>query len=246
MGTLGHQYPFLMAAALNLLNFTFGLLILPESLPPESRRQIDVKKLNPLKSLVKILKPSPTLIFIWVYILIFLAGQAHPSIWTLFTQIKFGWTAADVGWSLTVVGLSTAIVQGGLTRVLIPKWGEWNSLVVCIVISALAYAGYAFANAGWMMYAILVPSALAGIGGPAIQSLISKNVPAQEQGELQGTLVSLASLTAIVGPLFYTELFSQFTKSDAPFFFPGVSYLGASIICVLSGILLFFTKRTVH
>jgi DHA1 family tetracycline resistance protein-like MFS transporter len=244
MGTLGHQYPFLLAAGLNLLNFAFGLFVLPESLPKESRRKIQVAKLNPLVSLVKVLKPSPTLIFIWVYILIFLAAQAHPSIWTLFTQTKFNWSPADVGWSLTAVGVSTALVQGGLTRVIIPRLGEWNSVALCIAISALAYFGFAVATQGWMMYAILIPSALAGIGGPAIQSLISKNVPPQEQGELQGSLVSLGSLTAIAGPLIYTGLFSEFTKASSPVYFPGIAYTLAAVICLLAGALLFFTRAT--
>lgn len=243
VGSAGHHYPFLVAAALNLLNFTFGLFILPESLPKENRRKIAISKLNPIKSLSKIFKPSPTLIFIWIYVLIFLAGQVHPSVWTLFTQIKFNWTPSDVGWSLTAVGLSTALVQGGLTRVIIPKIGEWASVILCIAISVVAYLGFAFATAGWMMYAILVPSALAGIGGPSIQSLISKNVPPHEQGELQGTLVSLGSLTAIIGPLFYTGLFSHFTGSETPFYFPGVPYIGAAAICVLSGLLLMLEKE---
>lgn len=243
IGTAGQHYPFLAAAILNLLNFIFGLYILPESLQKEGRRKITISKLNPIKSLSKIFKPSPTLTFIWVYVLIFLAGQVHPSVWTLYTQTKFNWTPSDVGWSLTAVGLSTALVQGGLTRIIIPKIGEWTSVILSIAISITAYSAFALSTSGWMMYAILVPSALAGIGGPAIQSLISKNVPSQEQGELQGTLVSLGSLTAIIGPLFYTGLFSYFTEATAPFYFPGVSYIGAAAICALSGLLLILGKE---
>lgn len=237
IGSLGHQYPFLLAAGLNILNFAFGLFVLPESLPKDLRRNMDISKLNPLKSLAKILKPSAALALIWIYILVVLAGQAHASIWTLFTQLRFNWSTADVGWSLTVVGVAIALVQGGLTRVIIPKLGEWKSLALCIVISAVSYMGYAFATKGWMMYAILIPGALAGIGNPAIQSLISKDVPPQEQGELQGTLVSLSSLTAIIGPLLYTGVFSRFTAEDAPIYFPGVAYFLASLFCVISGVL---------
>jgi len=246
VGSFGHQFPFLAAAVLNLLNFAFGLFILPESLLPELRRKVELTRLNPLKSLAKVFRPSPTLLLIWVYILLFLAGQAHPSIWTLYTQMKFNWSVTDVGWSLSAVGLSIALVQGGLTRVIVPKLGEWRSVIACIVINMLAFAGFAFANAGWMMYAILVPSALAGIGGPSLQSLISKNVPPQEQGELQGTLVSLGSLTAIIGPLLYTSLFSQFTQSQSQIQFPGVSYLAAAIICLFSGVLILFTSKPSH
>lgn len=236
-GSLGHQYPFLAAAALNLLNFVFGVFILPESLPKELRRQIDITKLNPLKSLAKIMKPSPILALIWVNFLLYFAGQVHPASWALFTEYKFKWSPTDIGISLSVVGIATAVVQGGLTRILIPKLGEWRSVFVAIVVSALAYAGYAYATESWMMYAILIPSAIAGIAGPALQSLISRETPSQEQGELQGTLVALISLTAILGPLLYTELFARLTATGIENPFPGAPYVAASIITVISGVI---------
>lgn len=240
VGSQGHQYPFLAAAALNLLNFVFGLFILPESLPAELRRHVDFKKLNPLKSLSKILKSSPTFALIWCFVLLCMAGQVHPSSWALFTQYKFKWSPADIGFSLSVVGIATAIVQGGLTRVLIPRWGEFKSVIIAVIISAIAYAGYAFAGESWMMYAILVPSSIAGIAGPALQSLISRETPSQEQGELQGTLVGLMSLTAILGPLLYTELFARMTAVEVVSPFPGAPYVAASIISILSGVILIF------
>lgn len=243
VGSFGHEYPFLVAAGLNLLNFIFGLFILPESLPAELRRKVDFKKLNPFKSLSKILRPSPNLAMIWVYVLFVLAGQVHPSSWALLTQFKFNWSAADIGISLSIVGITAAIVQGVLTRILIPKMGEWNALFMSIGVGAIAFAGYAFANAGWVLYAILIPSSIAGIGGPALQSLISGETPSQEQGELQGTLVALASLTAIVGPLFYTELFARMTRPTISPQFPGAPYLMASLISVLCGIIIFFHYR---
>lgn len=242
-GSLGHQYPFLAAAGLNLLNFIFGIFILPESLPKELRRQIDVKKLNPLKSLVKILKPSPILALIWVNFLLYLAGQVHPASWALFTEYKFKWSPTDIGLSLSVVGIASAIVQGGLTRILIPKLGEVRAVFVAIAISALAYAGYAYATESWMMYAILIPSSIAGIAGPALQSLISRETPPSEQGELQGTLVALISLTAIIGPLLYTELFAQMTSKSLESPFPGAPYVAAAIVSVISGVILAAHRR---
>lgn len=241
-GSLGHEYPFLTAAGLNFLNFTFGLFILPESLPAEMRRQIQTKNLNPLKSLTKIFRPSPILILIWVYVLMYLAGQVHPSSWALLTEFKFKWSPADIGISLSIVGISTAIVQGGLTRVLIPKIGEWKSVLVAIIISVVAYAAYAYASSSWMMYAILIPASITGIAGPALQSLISRETPPQEQGELQGSLVGLASLTAIVGPLIYTELFARMTAPSLSDAFPGAPYIAAALISLLSGVLILFCR----
>ena len=208
-GNFGPLVPFWVAAGLNLINFAFGLFVLPESLPKEQRRTINVKQLNPLASLVKVLKPSPVLSLILVYFFLYLAGQVHPSIWTLYTQLKFKWTAFEVGMSLSFVGVSIAFAQGYLTRIFIPKWGEYKALNISMVITVIGFALFAMASKGWMMYAVMVFTCLSGLGGPALQSLISKEVPPSEQGELQGSLISLASLTAIVGPLFYTDILAR-------------------------------------
>lgn len=243
LGSYGWQYPFLAAASLNLLNFAFGFFILPESLPRENRRQVELAKINPLSSFAKAFRPSPILIFIMIYFLIFIAGQVHPSIWTLYTQRRFGWTAADVGFSLALVGLMAAIVQGVLTAPIVRRTGEWLAVVLGIFINSFAFLGFGLATEGWMMYAILIPSSLAGITGPALQSLIAGKVPPQEQGELQGTLVAIGSLSAIFGPLIYTTLFSRFAEQGAEIQIVGAPYYCAAFISLLSGVFLLSSRR---
>lgn len=238
VGTYGWNYPFLAAAALNFCNFLFGLFILPESLPAAQRRKIDFKKLNPLRSSTRIFQLKSLVPLFMIYFLIYFAGQVHPSNWTLYTQLKFGWTARDVGLSLAVVGLSVAIAQGGLTRIIIPKLGEWRSLLLGAFVNGLGYLGFAFASRSWMMFAVLVPSSLSSVANPALQSLISKNVPGNEQGELQGTLMSLASLTSILGPIAYTSLFAHFTET-AGAYFPGAAYLLAAMVSFAAASLVF-------
>ena len=238
LATIGPHACFIAAAAMNLANFLFGLFVLPESLAPEKRRHIELTRLNPFASLSIAFKSSAILPLIWVFVVFVFAGQVHPSTWTLYTQAKFGWDALHVGISFAVVGLAIAFVQGGLTRILIPKMGESRALFYGLVVNALSFAGFAFAPYGWVMYVVLVPSALAGIAGPAIQSMISREVPANEQGELQGTLMSLASLTAAIGPIVYTSLFAHFTSSEAPVQFPGAPYLGAAVIVLVSILIL--------
>ncbi len=245
IGTYGWKYPFLAAAFLNLCNFLFGFFILPESLPVESRRKVSLKKLNPLSSLSKAFHLKSILGLIVVYTLIYFAGQVHPSNWTLYTQLKFGWTARDVGLSLACVGLSVAIVQGGLTRIIIPRLGEWRSVIIGAIINGFGFLGFALAGHGWVMFAVLIPSALSGIAGPALQSLISKHTPSNEQGELQGTLTSLASLTAIAGPLIYTWLFTHFTQ-ESGVYFAGAAYALAACVSFFAVILvtrLYFSEK---
>lgn len=237
----GYAAPFFGAAALNLVGFLFGWLVLPESLPKEKRRKIEVSRLNPFLSLKKVLRPSALLVLFWVYFLIYLAGQSHPSIWTLYTQEKFGWSAREVGLSLSFLGVIIAISQAWLTRVLIPKWGEENSLLIGLVFEVIAFIGFAWAPSGIWMYAVLLLFSISGLAGPALQSLISKDVPSEEQGELQGTLISIASVTSIIGPLIYTGAFSEFTKSKTHFYFPGAPYIVAAIICVVA--LLLYAKK---
>jgi DHA1 family tetracycline resistance protein-like MFS transporter len=195
---------------------------------------VTVRQLNPLASIARILKPSPFAVFIWIYFLVFLAGQIHPVNWTLYTETKFHWTARQVGMSLSFVGVMIAVAQGGLTRVIVPKLGARLSLTLGLLIYAVTFAAFGFASAGWMMYAIVVPFSLSGITVPSLQTLLAGHVPADRQGELQGSLVSLGSLAAILAPLIFTRLFVHFTRPDAPLYFPGAAYVGASAICVFA------------
>jgi DHA1 family tetracycline resistance protein-like MFS transporter len=229
VGTFGHQWPFIIAAILTLSNFLFGLFVLPESLPVERRRNLEFSRLNPFKSLTKILFNSNATILIWVYFLTNLAGQVHPSIWTLYTTYKFHWTSLQVGLSLTVVGISFGLGQGFATRIITPKIGEKNSVKYGTMLLAISYLLYAIATQGWMLYAIITLMIVCGVVMPSLQSLISKDTPPEKQGELQGSLVSLMSLTSIIGPILYTSLFSYYTRAEQ-FIFPGAPYIAAALI----------------
>jgi MFS transporter, DHA1 family, tetracycline resistance protein len=238
LGSYNWLYPFYAAAGMNFLNFLWGLFVLPESLPKHLRRNIQIRKLNPISSIVKIFSSSPVIIYIWIYFLLYLAGQVHPSSWTLYTEHKFGWTAYDVGLSLAFVGVSVAFGQGVLTRIVIPRIGDWNALAIGVLLNALDYFLFGIATRGWMMYLIVGFGCLAGVAGPAIQSLISRNTPTEEQGELQGSLMGVASLTSILGPLLYTNLFAFFTRPDSSTQIPGISYYVAALFCAIAVMML--------
>ncbi|WP_413585298.1 TCR/Tet family MFS transporter [Bdellovibrio sp. HCB274] len=230
LGHYGHQAPFIAAAVFNLLNFAFGYFILPESLDEAHRRKIELKRLNPLQSLAKVLFRPGMRILVWLYLLLSLAGQSHGSIWTLFTQYKFNWSTFEVGLSLSFIGISIAFVQGYLTRVTVPRWGELKTVNIGLMFCAISYVGYALVTQGWMLYAVMALTCLNGLTGPAAMSLISKDTPPQEQGELQGTLISIASITSIIGPLIYTDIFARFTAENAPVKFAGSAYMLAAVI----------------
>ena len=231
------HYPFIAAAILAFLNAVYGYFILPESLSLENRRPLELKKANPVDTLMKLSKYQAVLGLAVSLFLIYFAVQAVQSVWPYYTMFKFKWNEKMVGYSLAVVGVVYGVVQGGLTRFIVPKFGTERSIWIGLLLYSIGMALFAFATKGWMMYAILVPYCLGGIAGPALQGYMSNHVPANEQGELQGGLTSLASLSTIFGPLAMLAIFRLFTKSDAPFIFPGAHFIVGATLMLLSAIL---------
>ena len=241
-GSYGHQWPFIIAATLSLTNFIFGLFVLPESLP-ESRRKktLDLTQMNPIKSVYKVLFKSPAAVLIWAFFLVNLAGQSHPSIWALYTHYKFQWNSLEIGLSLTVVGLAFGLGQGFTTRIVTPKIGELKSVIYGSIVLVINFLLYALVTKSWMLYAATTLLLFTSIVMPSLQSMVTKGTPPDEQGELQGTLVSITSLTSIIGPLLYTGLFSTFTKANH-YQMPGMPYIAAAVISFIC-LLLVSSKR---
>lgn len=245
-GLLGHygaRVPFYFAAILCLVNFLYGLLILPESLEKDKRRSFSWKRANPIGTVNFLRKQSKISNLIIALMLVYVALHAVQSNWHFFTMYKFNWTERTVGLSLGLLGLLLGLVQGILMRWTTPKLGEHKSVYFGLLFYALGLMLFAFTNQGWMMFVFLVPYSLGGICGPALQSIISKNVPANEQGELQGALSSLVSVTAILGPPIMTNLFYYFTHDKAPFQFSGAPFFLASILMFISAIIIYFAFR---
>ncbi len=239
-GILGYystQLPFLAAAGLALLNALYGFFILPESLPVTNRRPFEWRRANPAGSLLQLKKYPSVAGLVVSLILIYIAAQAVQSTWTFFTMDRFKWSESTVGYSLGFVGLLSGLVQGLLIRVTIPKLGQTKSIIFGLLLYTLGLLLFAFANQSWMMFVFLIPYCLGGIAGPALQGLISSEVPANEQGELQGGLTSLISATSIIGPPLMTNLFAWFTNPKAPVHFPGAPFLMGAILMLASTLL---------
>jgi len=231
---LGTRAPFYAAAGLCLLNALYGYSVLPESLSKENRRPFHWKRANPIGSL-KLLQRYPAIGGLAVaFFLIYLAAQAVQGNWSFFTIYRFNWSEKMVGISLAVVGLLVGGVQAGLTRVVNPRLGNEKSIYLGLFLYTLGLVLFAFATEGWMMFAFLVPYCLGGISGPSLQSILAGHVPPNEQGELQGALTSLMSLTTIIGPPIMNNLFKYFTTENAPVHFPGAFFLLAALFMLLS------------
>jgi DHA1 family tetracycline resistance protein-like MFS transporter len=237
LGKYDVHYPFIAAAVLALLNATYGYFILPESLSLEHRRPLELKRCSPWGTLIQLKKYKSDIGLAASLFLVYISVQAVQSVWTYYVIKKFNWNDAWVGYSLGTVGLLVAIVQGGLIRIILPKLGQKRSIWVGLLLYSSGLLLFAFATKGWMMFAFLVPYCLGGIAGPALQGYMSNNVPANEQGELQGGLTSLMSLSSIFGPLIMTEAFYFFTKPNSFIQFPGAPFVIGSVLMLLSALL---------
>jgi DHA1 family tetracycline resistance protein-like MFS transporter len=236
LGEFGSRIPFLVAAGLTLLNTLYGYFVLPESLPKENRRRFEWSRANPFGSLKHLNKFPGIWGLILSLVLVYIAGHSVQSTWSFFTIERFQWSEGMIGISLAVVGVLVAAVQGGLIRIVNPKLGNERSIYVGLGLYAIGLFLFAFASQTWMMFAFLVPYCLGGIAGPALQAIISNHVPANEQGELQGGLTSLISITTIIGPLVMTNLFSFFTQPAAPIHFSGAPFFLGALLMVASAI----------
>jgi MFS transporter, DHA1 family, tetracycline resistance protein len=245
LGHFGHRIPFYAAAGLTLLNFLYGYFILPESLKKENRRKFELKRANPIGSLLQIKRYPLIAALIVALFCIYLANHATQTTWTFFTIEMYKWDETMVGISLGIVGIMVAIVQGWLIRVVNPKLGIKRSIFIGLALTAIGYLLIAFASKSWMLFTFLVPFCLGGIAGPAMQGVISNQVPNNEQGELQGTLTSLVSLTSIIGPILMTSLFSFFTGKHAPIYLPGAPFLAGAVLTIICIIIVYvaFTKH---
>lgn len=238
LGDISLRLPFYISAGLALCNALYGFFVLKESLPPQKRRTFAWKRANPLGA-VLMLKRFPFVLGLSiVLVLMRFAHDANPSVWTYYTMLQFHWTMKEVGLSMMAMGILTAIAYGGLTRLVIPRLGEVRSVYLGLSAGALAFAGYAFATTSWQLYAWMPVFCMMALVMPSLNAMMSRSVDPGQQGELQGALTSMGSLTSVVAPLFMTYVFAHFSGPQAPVHFPGAAFLAASI-CVVAAVIAF-------
>jgi DHA1 family tetracycline resistance protein-like MFS transporter len=234
IGTFGTRTPFFVAAGLCFLNWLYGYFILPESLSKQNRRPFQWKRANPVGSLMQIKKYPALTGLIGSLVLIYLAAHAVQSTWSYYGMEKFGWHKKEVGISLGVVGAMVALVQIFVIKKAIPALGQAKCVYTGLVLYSIGMLLFGLASQGWMMYTFTIVYCLGGIAGPALQGIMSGQVPSNEQGELQGTLNSMISITTIVGPLMMTNLFAWFTSKNAPIQLPGAPFFAGALLTIVS------------
>lgn len=243
LGAYNLRFPFWVAAGLSLANALYGFFILPESLPPERRAKTGWHMANPFASF-SLLGSHPELAGLAIVATLFyLAHNALPSVWVLYTEYRYAWTEREVGYSLAAVGVCAAIVSGGLVGPYVKKFGERFSLLSGLIFGVLGFAGFAFAAHSYFLLAAIPFIALWGVAGPAMQSLMSQRVDHSSQGKLQGAINSLRSITGMAGPPLFTQVFAFSIAPATPLHLPGAPYYLAAILLTASLVVAAFVAR---
>lgn len=234
LGSINLRLPFWAAAGCAATNWLYGFFVLPESLDPAHRRNFSWKRANPIGALIALRRFPAVLGLAASYFILNLAQTMLFSIWVLYTGHRYGWGPSQVGWSLMFVGVISSLVQAGLAKRVIARVGDVRGVVLGLGLSITAQILYGVATEGWMIYAIIVFGSCAGIAAPAMQSYITKHVPANEQGGVQGIYSGLASLAGIPGPLIATWSFGWAVAEGRASWLSGITFFEGAALVLLS------------
>src|SRR5919202_5047315 len=218
---------------------------MPESLRPENRRAINWAQTNPVGALSAVWRYRSVATIIPIFVAAQLAQQGLQSVWVPYTTYRFDWSITDVGMSLAIVGLLFAFSQGALVRPMVGRFGELRTLMAALVVAVLGMLLFGLASQGWMMYAFTALYCLGlGLLIPSAQGLMSRSVPANEQGLLQGAMTSVMTGTAIVAPPIANGLFALAISPQAPVTVPGAPFFLGGLLCVAA--LWLARRRLIH
>jgi DHA1 family tetracycline resistance protein-like MFS transporter len=238
LGSVDLRLPFYVAAGLSLVDFAFAYFALPESLAPHNRKAFNLRHANPIGALREVGRYSSVLGLMAIFVLATFANRVAEMTWVLFTSYRFHWGPTETGLSLAMVGVMFVVGQAGLVRVVVPRVGERRAVLVGLAVSVVVLVLYGSVPAGWMMFPVMALAVFGWtIAQPAVQALLSRAVPANEQGLLQGALASMMNLTSIAGPPIWTGLFGFFVSPAAPVTIPGAAFFVAALVFFVTFVL---------
>ncbi|MFY0617052.1 MAG: TCR/Tet family MFS transporter [Shimia sp.] len=242
LAQFGTRAPFWAAAVLAGGNALLGWVVLKETVTEATRRVFELRRANPLGALAALntLPSMPKLLV--VFFLYQVAAAVYPSIWPYFVTERFGFEEGMIGLSLTAYGLTYAIVQAALIAPTISWLGNRKTVVFGLVLEVFALIYLGLISTELLLFIGIPLAALASVGLPALQGIMSRRVASDAQGELQGVSASLTSLAHILAPLVMTQTFAYFSDAHAPLYLPGAPFLLSAVLMVLS-LLVFLRSR---
>jgi DHA1 family tetracycline resistance protein-like MFS transporter len=243
LGTLDPRLPFWVAAAFSLANAAYGYFVLPESLPRERRTAFSWARANPVGSL-RLLAQHPGLLgMAGVAFLYQLAHEVLPSVTVLYTSYRYGWDNATMGLTLAAVGVASGIVQAGLIKPTVSRFGERTALIGGLLFGAAGFAIYGLATSGAQFWAGIPVMALWGLAGAASMGIMSRLVGASEQGQLQGANSSLTAVAGLFGPGLFTQAFARSIAPGEGWHLPGAPFILAASMLVAAAALAWWVTR---
>lgn len=236
LGEYGPRAPFFAAAALAGLNVLYGLFVLPETLPREKRRPFEWRRANPLGAIIQVRKLPGIGWLVFAVFLFELSHFVYPSVWSFFAAERFGWSAAGIGLSLTLVGIGVVVVQGGLMRPMLAKLGEARTLLFGLIATLVGFIAISLVTDPTTALIVAPLTTLGAVVTPALAGLISNRAGEDVQGEVQGILSSVKGLTMVLSPLMMTQLFSHFTGPDTPVYLPSAPFIMAALLALVAAV----------
>ena len=234
LGDISTRLPFFVASAMAFAVFVYGYFAFPETMAVERRRPFEWKRANPLGALISLSKqksllPIAAIYFVWVS-----AVNVYPASWAFYAPAQFGWGPKMVGLSLTLVGISMVISQAAILGKVVARFGERRTAQMAMAYGALAFLLNALVSNGWIILALTLTNGFQGMAMPAINAMMSRRIPPDQQGELQGFNGSLAALSILFAQVVYNNALAYFTSDATPTYFPGVPFLIATFIAVIA------------
>ncbi len=240
LGEFGPRVPFYAAAVISALNFVYGWFVLPETLTVEKRRKFEWRRANPFGTLAVFRRYGGVMPLCAVLGVYFFASSVYPAIWSFWGIAKFGWTEAVVGLSLAAFGVVTALFQGLLTGPAVARFGEHRVALIGMICAVIAAIGYGLAGSLTAVVLLFIVHGPEGFVHPMLTAILSKAVPEDAQGELQGGLASIMNIAMLGGTVFFTQIFGWFLTPGAPIISPDIAFYTAAALILVS-LIMFLT-----
>ena len=247
LGEFGPRVPFYVAAGVSILNFIYGWFVLPETLAPENRRPFELRRANPFGAFAVFKTYPGVLPLCAVLFLFFFSSSVYPAIWPFWGIAKFGWSEAMVGATLAVFGLIMAGFQGGLSGPAVKRFGEHRVVLIGLCCAVVAAAGYGLVGSLAAVVVLMVVHGPEGFVHPMLTAMMSKVVPDDAQGELQGGLSAITNIAMLVGTVFFSQVFGFFMREGAAWRTPDAAFYiaaGGLALALLAFVML--TRREDH
>ena len=244
LGEYGPRVPFYFAAGISAANLIYGYFVLPETLDAAHRRPFEWRRANPFGAFKVFQSYHGVVPMCIVLFSFFFFSSVYPAIWPFWGMAKFGWSSSMVGLTLAIFGLCMAAAQGGLTGPLVKRFGEWNVALIGFVAATIAALGYGFAGGLTIVILMMLVHTPEGFIYPMLSALMSKAVPENAQGELQGGVSAILNVSQLLGTVFFAQMFGYFMSPGAPFQSPAMGFfIAAAGLLGTFGLYLWLVRR---